>query len=256
MATQQAKELANRQQLEWEHYRLEAGLTEAQAALAQCKYNLRQAKAAALEYESFGIRSMLDKLTGKWEEKHETLLQEVRRSEAALAAAEGEAVALTGRKEALARELAPMAEQEDYLSCAQALNPEEKEAFLQREARICAEKLLPLLQTTADTLEAAAQWARPNNRVEPGPGYNKGKLLAQADAAADRCAVLLHRIEECGIALGIHPYFEDPVNYICAVTQFTQLDRIQLAIRAVENTRYLMQELLCQLPEEIQWQDA
>ena len=167
MATQKARELANRQKLEWEHYRLVIELEQVQTSIPECKYNLREAKAAALEYESFGIRSMLDKLSGKWEDQHAKLLQEVRRAENALAAAQQESKSLAARQEALARELEPLTQQGELLRCAQTLNPEEKEAIEQHEARICAQKLLPLLETTAKALEAAAEWARPNNRVEP-----------------------------------------------------------------------------------------
>lgn len=218
-----------------------------QEALPQCKYRLRQCQEALWGYEAFGVKSLLDKLRGSWEEKHETLQRQLRAAQAELDTRQREKEAIQTQRQQLQQSLAQLNLPEDVLDVIALLEKNRQEKLLQLEARLCAEKLIPILEENGRSLELAQQWARPHNQLEAVPGLTLSTLLSQADDLAKEAMALLERIAACGILLDIHPYFANPAGYINGVTQFNRLDRMNSAMAAVADGEKQARELLLQL---------
>lgn len=238
--------------------RLEARLQnlEQQKELVDCQlpyavFAKREADFALMDYESGSLRAFLDKLSGKWEDKREALARN-------LASAETTLRNLQRQREVVQQDLAEVKSEweavaglGDTVEQAKNLEAEEQEIILQRVAAGSVDRLLPLLEKAEKALEEAQEWARPNNRIDVAPGYTKGNLLAKAGGYAKDCEKCLRRIEECGILLEIHPYFENPAGYINGVAaQYAELDRINRALGAIRKTERQAKELLLQLTEE------
>jgi len=231
---------------EWENRKQ---LVESQ--LPAAKAAKREADVALREYEWGGLRPFLDKLSGKWEDKRETLTREAAAADTQLRNLQRELETAEGKLAQLDAEWEALANLGDPVERAKELDSAEQEVIVQKAAAVCVSRLLPLLETAGKALEEAQEWARPNNRIDTAPGYTKGILLAQAETCARECAVSLRRICECGILLDIHPYFENPSGYIHGVaSQFGELDRINRALTAIRSTQAQAKELHLQLTDE------
>lgn len=224
---------------------------ELDARLPQAKYVKREADTALLSYESGGVTAWLDKLSGKWQDKCDTL----RRS---AAAAESDLRNLRMELERTDNALAELASQEQMLDirmdikeAAKELPAHEREAVLQAAARICALRILAELKGAAEALDKALEWARPNNLIDVAPGYTKEIKLSEAEARARECSACMRELEGYGITMKLHPYFQNPSGYIHGVAaQFAELDRINGALKGIHETEKQVQELMLQLTEE------
>lgn len=219
---------------------------ELEAKLPEAKYQKREAEVALTEYECGGFGVWLDKLRGSWEEKHENLRRNA-------SAAQSKLQELQMQAQRLDAELSQLEGTDSWDSIRQAadtLSPQEREAIFGKLAQICAQSLLENLQEAATALQEAQQWARPNNRIDTAPGYTLGQLLAKAEECARQCGVHLQELEQCGISLERHSYFQNPTGYIHAVaTPYGKLDRINGALEAISRTEKQIQELLMQLSD-------
>lgn len=213
----------------------------------QRTYELREARAAQTEYES-GLRFFLDKLSGKHQEKQDFLAKRVREAQASLEYSKRQ---LESAKSALASleqeaELIPGREElfEQY---------PEMEYLKRQDALFCADRLVRLLRENEKHLLEARDWAENRNAdFKPlGTQYDKTVSLQRgADCARQICA-LLDRIGEDGFVMEVHAYFRSPDGFISgAARQYGQLDRINYALRAVQTTVGIIQELMLQLSEE------
>lgn len=219
---------------------------ELEEQLPQARFSAREADAALTEYECGGFRPWLDKLSGKWEEKQEDL----RRS------ASSARRTLESLTEDLARigdalKASQVSSYEEIYHDAMDLAPQERELICHALASVLAGELAASLKQAQEALLEAQQWARPNNRIDTAPGYTKGKLLAEAEACAAVCARLLEEIGRCGMAMQVHPYFQNPAGFIHAVaTPYGELDRINSAMAAIRQTEKELDALLVQLSQE------
>ena len=214
------------------------------------KYEMREAEAAVLAYES-GVRKFLDKLTGKWEEKQEHLRQKVSVANAAFTLTQEDLKVVAEKKQELLSQLEPLRQLGDVVEAVQEAARQERELLLLLEARLRAKGLLCSLEKGLEALTNAQEWARPHNRLEAVPGMQKSVYLSEADRYAEESRIQLERIAQCGILLDIHPYFTNPAGYICGVAaEYAQLDRINRALDAIRDTLRQAKELLVQLPEE------
>ena len=254
MATELAEKLYQRFTLESRLYQLGLQLQELEEEIPRRKYRVRLAGVALTEYEGMGLRSFLDKLSGKFGEKQENLQRALRSAQAELEAGTVEQNRLKQQQAGLLQQLEPLRELGDVLSCAASLPEAEKTQVLQLEARLCTQRLAHALEETYKALEIAQEWVRPNNRVDTAPGHTKGILMSAADRWARDCMEEMSRIAQCGILLDIHPYFTNPTGYISGVTQFNQLDRLNRALSAVSQAQGQAQELLLQLPQWEEWE--
>ena len=247
MTAELETDLISRYQLEKQLLSLQHRADEVQEELPRCKYRLRQCQEALWGYEAFGLKSLVDKLRGNWEEKHETLQRQLRSAEAEVASRQRETEAIQAQRQQLQQSLTRLNLPEDVLEVICQLEQPRQERMLQLEARLCAEKLIPILEENGRSLELAQQWARPHNQLESVPGMTLATLLSQADELAKEAMGLLERIADCGILLDIHPYFTNPAGYINGVTQFNRLDRMNSAMNAVADGEKQARELLLQL---------
>jgi len=251
MASELAEKLRKRYELESDLAHLEQRRQFLEEAVLRGTYETREAEAAALEYEGFSLRSLLDKLSGKWEEKREALQHSVRRVKAELAAAKQELTQVRAEQDRILSQLQPLRGLGETVDLAETLEPRQREWILRLEARLATKTLIDALECNLAELESAQEWARPQSRIEAIPGQTKYQHLARADACAKQCCEALERIAACGILLEIHPYFTNPTGYISGVAaQYAQLDRINQALGGIRETRKQARELLVQLPEE------
>lgn len=244
--TELTRKLALRYRLEEEALDVQRKQYALEDSIPHCKYRLREAREKLLSYEAGGFRPFLDKLSGKWADVHDALQSQVRRAEAEL---DAELRELEQTKEEYARHMEALEALRTLDDAVDGLEPSEREKALRMKARFHTGVLLRELDQNEAALEAARQWARPNNRVEAVPGRTEALLFAEADTHARACMEHLTAIAGCDILLDIHPYFENPTGYISGVTQFNQLDRITRAMDAIRATKSQAKELLLQLPE-------
>lgn len=249
------EQLKQRQELEIALWRAEQQRQQLQLQLPRAKYDLREAKIALVEYESSPLRVWMDKRRGQWEEKLSLLRRNLREAETALGEVQQALQRQDARCQRREEELAPLRETGDTLACAGALEPGQRQVITRREALMCAEKLLYLLEENRLALEAAREWVRPNNKVESAPGMTEGNLLSQADRWAQKCYEQLIRIAECGILPDIHGYFMNPTGYICGVTRYNQIDRVVTALLAIGDAQLQMGQLVNQLRSEGIWEE-
>lgn len=238
-------------QLKNELVRLEQQRQELSERLAVCRYTKREAEAALLEYEHGGVKRLLDKLTGKWEEKREELSRDVRNASGALegvqrAAAETERMIVSARQELAALEgleveYAPLFEAEPGL----------RELRDRLEALHCAIQLAPLLEENDKALKTAGRLAKGDVIGELSmEEHDQNLWFSRADTLAQECRGLLERIAQCGILLEIHPYFANPAGYIMSATRSGRLDRLNHALDAIWEAKHQIKELCYQLAEE------
>ena len=224
---------------------------ELESRLAEAKYQKREADAALTEYEWGGFRVWLDKVTGKWEDKREELTRTASAAREHLQNLQQEITRLDETLMQLDRQQSEPCSWEDIHAMAGALSDREREQIFCRLAAISAEELALQLEQAKSALQQAQEWARPNNRIDTAPGYTKGIELAKAEDCARSCCLYLQQLEQCGIALEVHVYFQNPTGYIHGTASaFGELDRINSALGAITRTEKQIQELRLQLSQE------
>lgn len=223
----------------WEVEQLERGVP-------QRTYELRQAKVALAEYEG-SLRFFLDRFSGKSEEKQESLSRKVREAQAALDYCRQQLSSAKSALDTLEQEAGEMPTREELFA-----RYPDLEYLHRQDALFCADRLVRLLRENEKHLLEARDWAENRNAdFKPlGTQYDKAvSLQAGADCARQICA-LLERIGEDGYALETHAYFRSPDGFIAgAARQYGQQDRINYALRAIQSTLGIIQELMLQLAE-------
>lgn len=226
-------------------YELETALLRSQhrrgelkEAVARARATLREANVSQVEYG--GIRALVDKLSGKYQDKAEELSREVRKADAALQA-------LLRQQEAEIAELSSLQEQRALLpSLEQLCTAENEELWSALERRYCAEALLPLLTR----VEAALTEYRAMLRGEyPILSLSEQSAIGAAPiAAAEKCRKLLDRLAAVQ-ELPETGFFRSPAAFLSAAARHNQLDR---AGDALDQTIQLKQELsrLLTVPDE------
>ena len=226
---------------------------ELETQLPQAKAHKREADVALTEYECGGLRTWLDKRSGKFEEKMADLSRKASAANVELLNLNQEQARTQSALDELDAQEQALNLPGDIPDLAQQLPPEERDLVLGTYARLIATELLSTLCRAKTALEEAQQWARPNNRIDTAPGYTKGKLLAQAEGCAKTCCQKIDEMAKYGVTLEVHPYFQNPTGFIHAVaTPYAELDRINTAIGGIRQTEKQIQQLLLQLPEEEQ----
>ena len=204
---------------------------QAQAALRQAKFDLREAKAAQLEYGG-SFRSFRDKLTGKKEESETQLRHAVQK-------AETDASAAQRNWDTLSEEIQNLEAALTQLPAWESLKTEENETlWCQLEARYCTEWLLPHLEITHQLLlERRAQF----NGTNAGQIKTLGELAdiySAPEAAAEDCVPYIRRLQTALNFLGADfpkfAFFDAPTAFLSSATQYTRMDRINTAIAHTE----------------------
>ena len=248
-------QLKQKQNLEIVLWRAEKRREQLRQLVPRVQFDLREAKIALVEYEGSPLRIWMDKRRGRWEEKQEGLRRDVMNAEAALREARQALEDQEARCRNAEEQLAALNDLGDCIDCAGTLEEDQRQELLRREAGICAEKLMYLLEENRLALEAAREWVRPNNRVEGAPGMTEGNLLVQADQWARKCCEQLIRIAQCGILPDIHPYFMNPAGYICGVTRYQQIDRVTMALLAIGDAQLQVGQLRKEFRAEGIWEE-
>ena len=204
---------------------------QAQAALRQAKFDLREAKAAQLEYGG-SFRSFRDKLTGKKEESETRLRHAVEKAESDASAAQRNLAAAE-------EEIGNLEVAIDQLPPWESLKTEENETlWCQLEARYCTEWLIPHLEITHQLLlERRAQF----NGTNAGQIKTLGELAdiySAPEAAAEDCVPYIRRLKSALNFLGKDfpefAFFDAPTAFLSSATQYTRMDRINTAIAHTE----------------------
>lgn len=212
-------------ELETTLLRSSARESELKEAVAQAKYALREATITQVEYS--GIRAFLDKLSGKFADKEETLARNVRMAEAELAV-------LEQQLEAESRKLSTLKEQRTaHPPLEQLRTPESKALWAPLEIQYCTEAMAPLL----DRLEEALTQYRQMLRGEiPMLSVSQQQIISSAPiSAAQACQPLLQRLEAAGADLQAGPFFQSPAGFLAAAARHNQLN--QAAEAAAQTTR-------------------
>ena len=221
---------------------LERQQSELEAALRQAKYDLREAKAAQLEYGST-LRSFLGKLTGKREEAETALRHAVQKAEAALASAQREKESLASR---IAEGKAQLSALPDWES-----RQDAGREWHRLDALYCIEMAKPHLDITHHLLlERRAQF----NGTHAGEIKTRMELAdiySAPEAAGEACKTLLLRLKSAldtlEIPFEITGYFEAPTAFLSYATRYTRMDRINTAIGQTEKLQKLLPQLQKQL---------
>ena len=213
---------------------------QAQAALRQAKFDLREAKAAQLEYGG-SFRSFRDKLTGKKEESETRLRHAVEKAEA-------EASNAQRNLDAAEEEIQNLEVALSQIPSWESLKTEENETiWCQLEARYCAEWLIPHLEITHQLLlERRAQF----NGTNAGQIKTLGELAdiySAPEAAAEDCVPYIRRLQTTLNFLGKDfpefAFFDAPTAFLSSATQYTRMDRINTAIAQAEKLQRLLSQM-------------
>ena len=200
---------------------------ELETAVRQAKFDLRTAQQAQAEYS--GLRVLLDKLSGKYPEKAETLVRQVR-------TAEGKLQSLLRQQKAEKQKLSSMQEQRDALPSLQELRTPESEALWAKlESAYCAEVLAPLLQKNHDALleyRALLQGQYPMISVE-----EQQRISAAPNTCAAQSLPRLLRLQEAmevlGTPLDLGGYYSAPDSYLVTAAKHNRFDRVNAALDQV-----------------------
>jgi len=240
--------LEQRHQLEMLLLRLERQTEENESALRQAKFDLREAKAAEVEYGGC-FRAFRDKLTGKKEAAETALRHDVQKAEAALASA-----TQTARR--LALQAGEVHSQLDKLPTRAELKAQaEGEALSlwhRLDALYCVAALLPLLETNRILLtERRNQFNGSNLGVKSHQALSE--IYSAPEAAGEACKPYIQRLKAALDALDIpfpvHDYWENPTAFLSSATQYTRMDRINTALAQVEAMEKRLPKLQKQLEE-------
>lgn len=213
---------------------------QAQAALRQAKFDLREAKAAQLEYGG-SFRSFRDKLTGKKEESEIRLRH-------AVAKAEAEASNARRNLDAAEEEIRNLEAALTQLPPWESLKTEENAIlWSELEVRYCTEWLIPHLEITHQLLlERRAQF----NGTNAGQIKTLGELAeiySAPEAAAEDCVPYIRRLQTALNFLGADfpkfAFFDAPTAFLSSATQYTRMDRINTAIAQAEKLQRLLSQM-------------
>ena len=225
-------QIQDRFQLEMDLLRLERQAEEAEAALRQAKFDLREAKVAEAEYRG-SFRSFRDKLTGKQEASETALRHAVQKAEADLAAAQRQ-------KELLNAQLSALKEQLSVLPDWVSLRDGSRE-WEHLEALYCLEVLTPMLEATHDLLVERRNQFNGTNAGQLKTHHALAAIYSAPEAAAEACKPYLLRLKAVldglNIPFVLHPFFEEPTYFLSSATQYTRMDRINTAIVQTEALR-------------------
>lgn len=204
---------------------------QAQAALRQAKFDLREAKAAQLEYGG-SFRAFRDKFTGKREESETRLRHAVEK-------AESDASAAQRNWDNLSEEIQNLEAALTQLPPWESLKTEENETlWCQLEARYCAEWLIPHLEITHQLLlERRAQF-NGSNAGQIKTLTELADIYSAPEAAAEDCVPYIRRLKSALNFLGKDfpefAFFDAPTVFLSSATQYTRMDRINTAIAHTE----------------------
>ena len=217
------EQITHRCHLELALFQQRQSLLRTKEDLRQAVYALREAQIAQTEYDG-SLRSLLDKLRGRREERQEALSRQVRREE-------GKRSALKALAESLARDVEELERELESLPAWEALGNEatgeDRLFWADRESRLCAHMLLPLLEETETKLKDCRAVLRGEYAGQP-MGYEERQTLLSAHiAAAEDRAPLLDRLKKAmqDNCPEIGPYFENPALYLSAAARHNQIDR-------------------------------
>ena len=219
--------------------RLERRSAELVEERKRAKYDLRCSEEALLNYQG-SVRSFLDKLSGRREEREETLCRLVRNAEAALKELQREQESLNQKRKELKQVL-------ESLPSSEALRAEEEQTWASLEAEFCAEALKPLLE---DNYRALLEYRSlmQGSRMEILTIEKQQEIYAEPNVRAELCKPYLLRMKEVmgiqGKSFEIGAYYESPVSYLVnVVAKHNRLDRVNQALNQVET----IQRAICNL---------
>lgn len=203
----------------------------AEAVLRQAKFDLREAQQAQILYGST-IRSLMDKFSGKREEKETKLRHAVMQAEADLAAARNSVSDSQDQLCTLTQSLAALAPWKN-------LKTAENEAeWCRLEALYCAEAVLPLLEASLFLLQERRNQANGGNAGQIKSPYELADIYTAPEKAGDDCRPYILRLnaalETLDIRLPKHTYFLDPAVFLNTATKYTRFDRLNEAITQTE----------------------
>jgi len=230
-----------------EYFRLEEALLAAERRgealteelkLARC--HVRQYADQKLQYEG-SLRSFLDRLKGRQEQRQENLDRQLRH-------AEGELASLTREKEALTRKQTGLREALSALPNRDALrdqamtDPETGKTFAAMEARSLCRRLQPLL---AEAEQALLEYRKTMRGSRAGEILSYEELHAYGTAPNEwgrKCAALLEWLKEdlefLDVPFTVGPWFSNPEGYVAAAAaKHNRLDRLNDALDQVAATK-------------------
>jgi len=215
----------------------------------QAKYTLRTARAAQVEYG--GLSAFLDKLSGKYPDKAESLDREVRRAEAELNS-------LLRLQEENAAAVSEITDARSVLPARDALKqtaleqPDTARLWATLELRLLAAQLLPLLKKNeANLLEYRSLLRGEYPILSP---ERQQQISTEPDVWAQQCAPVLEQMQPALAVLGqtleICPYFRSPAYFLAsAAAQHNRINRAAQALEQVQKTRTQANHLLETLPD-------
>lgn len=197
----------------------------------QAKYAQRAARIAQVEYG--GITAFLDKLSGKYPDKAESLDREVRRAEAELNS-------LLRQQEENAAAIAECTRTRSALPEWESMKqPETEKTWAVLELQLCAEELLPLLEKTEGALQEYRRCLRgeiPMLSIE-----RQQEISTEPDVWGKQCTPILERMASALSVLGqpaeIEPFFRAPAYFLAsAAARHNQINRAVQALDQVHST--------------------
>jgi len=204
-------------------------------ALAQAKFDLRNAKAAQMEYNG-SFRKFLDKFSGHQQDRLYALKSEYTK-------AEGRLNTLTREKQETEAALAETRAKLDALP-----EPEDDPRGEAKFCIACLQVLLPAADEALTERRTLMQGAVPGQIMTH---EDRQRIYTKGDRAAEDCAQLLKPLDAVLRTLNI-PFtlpacYENPTAYLANATQYTAKDRLNDLMAQTVKLSRLLPDLLRQV---------
>lgn len=235
-----------------QYYRLESAriqqshaLRETEEKLRTALWELRQKQQEQVLYEGTA-KYLLHRITGRAEEEKERLLLAVR-------SAQTEQSRLLRLRDSLKQDIRELTAELEALptwdSLLQKADAEARDLWAQREGRLCAQMLVPMLEKVDTALEAYRAQLRGERMGEMASAEEVHETGTAHIALARECAPLLSRMQGA-LRMQEKPfspggYFENPGGFIdSAAARHNRIDRVSMALGQVAALRRELRQYL------------
>lgn len=201
--------------------------------ISQAKFQLRGRQVALLSYEG-SFRGLLDKFSGKREEKAEALRREAAHEEQALQQ-------LLRQRDSLEQQRRELTARLEVLPSVDDLRPQVEETqWAALETGYCAQALQPLLEENRRALQEYRELIR-GQRMEILSAEEQQQICTAPNIWGERCRPIVARLAAAldilGQPLNAGEYFEKPTAYLVNVA--AKHNRIERAGRALDQVEAL-----------------
>lgn len=190
-----------------------------------------------MNYESFSVGSLIDRLKGSYQQRLEDHRRELRHADAEQTALRHELKMLEHKQKKNQEAVDALPDEQTIRSWVQT-DPNGQQEFFRREAGLCLTALPPLLEKNHSTLIQLHGYLRGERAGEILSVEEQQKILGAPDRWGEACKTWLLRLKAAldglNIPFEIPDYYRNPITYILsAAARHNRIDRAAKALDQV-----------------------